>query len=186
MHRSDDSPSAWITRFAAGVAAGGSALDVACGQGRHARWLAARGLRVDAVDRDAAALSALAGVPGVQALVADLEDGPWPYAARQFDLIVVTRYLHRPLLPALLAALAPGGLLLYETFAEGQQRFGRPTNPAFLLQPGELLRASGPSLHVLAFEDGIDPGAPPVRIQRLAARRLVDPQADAFSLLRLP
>ena len=158
-----------MTRFAA-LPAGRTALDLACGGGRHARWLAARGVRVTAVDRDAAAIAALAPVPGVEALCADLEGAPWPLAARAFDAVIVTNYLHRPLFDAIADAVAPGGRLVYETFALGQARFGRPANPDFLLAPGELLRAFGGRFHILSFEDGID--ARPARVQRLAALRI--------------
>ena len=110
------SPSTWVTRFAPFIRAGGEILDLACGSGRHARWLAGQGWRVEAVDRDAGALAGLAGVTGVRVRVADLEHGPWPYAGRRFDGVVVTNYLHRALLPLVEGALAEGGVLIYETF----------------------------------------------------------------------
>ena len=128
-------------------------LDVAAGSGRHTRLLGALGYTVAAVDRDAEAMARLEGLAGVQTRVADIEGGPWPYAHEQFDGVVVTNYLHRPLLPLLVAAVAPGGVLIYETFAVGNERFGRPTNPDFLLQPGELLEAVRGRLRVLAYED---------------------------------
>jgi hypothetical protein len=128
--------------------------------------LAARGLHVTGVDRDADALDALP--PSVERLQADLEAGPWPLPGRQFDLVLVANYLWRPLFPVLLASIAPGGWYVHETFADGQQHLGRPRNPDFLLQPGELLRACR-GLHVLAYEDGVVNGA---RLQRVAARRL--------------
>lgn len=168
-------PSAWVRRFAASLAPGASVLDLACGLGRHAIWLARRGQAVLAVDRDAACAAALTGEPGVRFLQADLEGAPWPFEGRGFDCIVVTQYLHRPLLPAIVAALAPGGLLIYETFAQGNERYGRPSNPAFLLAPGELLAACR-ELHVLAYEDGVLAVPRPARVQRVAARRL--PVAD--------
>jgi myo-inositol-1(or 4)-monophosphatase len=144
-------PSAWITRFASLVPPGAVVLDVAAGSGRHARLFLARGHRVVAIDRDPSALSPSAGLEVVQA---DLEDGsPWPLDARRFGAVVVTNYLHRPLLPLLIDRLEPGGVLLYETFARGQERFGKPTNPTFLLEPGELLRAVDGRLRVVAFED---------------------------------
>jgi len=145
-------PSPWVERWAALVPTGGAVLDVACGGGRHARFFAARGHPVDAVDRDADAIAALAGITGITALCADIEGGPWPYAGRRFAAVVVTNYLHRPLFPALLAALAPGGVLIYETFALGNEAYGRPANPEFLLQRGELLRVVG-GARVCAFED---------------------------------
>ena len=165
----DLAPSPWIARFAPLLPAGGCILDVAAGRGRHARFLARRGLRVLAVDRDAEALSTLHGEAGVETRVADLEGGEWPFGDRRFDGIVVTDYLHRPLGPVLAAALAPAGTLLYETFAAGNERFGRPSNPAFLLAPGELLRTFG-ELTVVAFEQGqVGTGERRAVVQRLAA-----------------
>jgi SAM-dependent methyltransferase len=162
-----------VLRFAAQVPPGSRVLDVACGRGRHARLFAGQGCIVDAVDIDAEAGAALAGVPGVSFLRADLEGGPWPYAGRQFDAIVVTRYLHRPLLPLLADSLAAGGLLIYETFMVGHERFGRPANPAFLLRPRELLEVFGPRLAVLAFEEGVISLPRPARVSRLCAVRAV-------------
>lgn len=165
-------PSSWITRFAHLLPDGGSVLDLACGSGRHARWLAARGLAVTAVDRDAEAIAALTGLPGIEALAADLEGAPWPLAGRRFDGIVVTNYLHRPLWPLLAAALAPRGMLLYETFMAGNERFGKPSRPDFLLQPGELLevcRQQG--LQVVAYEAGEVEAPKAAMVQRLCAVR---------------
>jgi len=169
-----DSPSPWIVRWADAIAPHGQVLDLACGSGRHVRWLAARGLRVTAVDRDRDALAPLHGI-AAEVIVADLEAGPWPLAGRHFDAVVVTNYLWRALLPHVVASVAERGLLLYETFALGQQRFGRPTNPDFLLRPGELIAAAH-GLHVLAYEDGIA-SAPERRVQRLAAWRAPSPEA---------
>jgi len=168
-------PAAWVTRFAARLAPGSRVLDVACGHGRHARYLAGRGCDVTAVDNDSACAESLSGVHGVRFLHADLESGSWPFAMETFEAIVVVHYLHRPLLPLLSAVLAPGGLLIYETFACGNERFGRPRNPDFLLQPRELLDAYA-GLRVLAFEDGLVAGTPQAVIQRLAAVRL-EPRA---------
>jgi SAM-dependent methyltransferase len=140
-------------------------LDVACGSGRHVRWLASRGLAVTGIDRDAAATEPLRA--DAEIVVADLEAGPWPLPGRRFDAVVVTNYLWRPLFPALRAALAEGGVLVYETFAHGQHLIGRPSRPEFLLQPGELLRAFD-GLHVVAFEDGLE-ADPTRRVQRLVA-----------------
>jgi len=163
-------PSRWIARFASLVAPGARVLDVASGHGRHARFFAARGCRVVAVDRDAAALASLAAVPGVQARTLDLESGVWPPAGERFDAIVVTNYLHRPLFLPLLAALAPDGAFLYETFAAGNEAFGRPANPDFLLLPGELLTIAQTRLTVIAFEQGqVVDGARAAVVQRLAA-----------------
>ena len=146
-------PSAWVCRWADRVPAGGRVLDVACGNGRHARHFAALGHPVEAVDRDPAMPARLAGIPGVSARTADLEGAPWLYPGVQFAGIVVVNYLHRPLFPHLLAALALDGVLIYETFAAGNERYGRPSNPAFLLQPGELLEAVRGRLRVVAYED---------------------------------
>jgi len=147
---------------------GGGVLDVACGGGRHARWLARLGFEVDAVDRDPALFAD--PPPGVRLLGADLEQGPWPYPGRRFDAIVVVNYLHRPLLPVLVAALEPGGVLIYETFAQGNERFGKPSNPDFLLQPGELLEAVRGKLRVIAFEDLSVEEPKPAALQRVCAR----------------
>lgn len=164
-------PSPWVVRWGAHVAAGASVLDVACGSGRHASWFAGRGHPVAAVDRDAAALATLEGIANVTTRLADLEGGDWPYAGRTFGAVVVTNYLHRPLFSALLAAVAPGGLLIYETFALGNERHGRPSNPDFLLQPGELLERVRGELRVLGYED-LEVAEPrPACVQRVCARR---------------
>jgi SAM-dependent methyltransferase len=162
-------PSAWVQRWAGWIRPGGAVLDVACGAGRHARLLARLGFEVDAVDRDAAPFAD--PPPGVTLLAADLESGPWPYAGRRFDAIVVTHYLHRPLLPTLVGSLEPGGLLIYETFARGNERFGKPSNPDFLLAPGELLEAVRGRLRVVAFEDLVVDEPRPAAVQRLCARQ---------------
>jgi SAM-dependent methyltransferase len=158
-------PSAWVRRFAHLVRPGGAVLDLACGGGRHLRWLAAQGFRVTGVDRDAAAVEPLRGLAEI--VVADLEGGPWPLPGRRFDGIVVTNYLWRALLPTLAASLAPGGVLIYETFADGHQHFGRPARADFLLRRGELLAAFA-GLRVVAYEDGFEPD-PPRCVQRLVA-----------------
>ncbi len=164
-------PSAWVRRFAPLIPAGGAVLDLACGEGRHARYLAGMGFRVEAVDRDGTALAVLAAVEGVTTRCADLEAAPWPYAAESFDGIVVTNYLHRPLVPALLGALRAGGVLIYETFALGNEKFGRPANPDFLLRPGELLEWAAGQLAVVAFEQGRVERPKPAVIQRICALR---------------
>ena len=142
-------------------------LDVAAGGGRHARFLAARGHAVTAVDRDEVALREVADA--AETVVADLESGPWPVAGRSFDAVVVANYLWRPLWPSLLAALAPGGVLIYETFASGNETVGRPARPDFLLAPGELLRAAA-GLRIVAYEDGFL-NAPDRFVQRIVAVR---------------
>jgi SAM-dependent methyltransferase len=145
-------------------------LDVAAGRGRQARLFASRGATVVAVDRDAAALAASAHVAGVTTRVADLETGTWPLAGETFDAVVVVHYLHRALFPHLVAALAADGVFLYETFAAGNEAYGRPTNPDFLLRPGELLAVVGDRLTVVAFEQGrIEMGDGPAVVQRIAA-----------------
>jgi SAM-dependent methyltransferase len=157
-------------RFAPLVAAGARVLDLAAGHGRHARLFASRGARVVAVDRDAEALAALENISAIETRVLDLEAGKWPLTGERFDAIVVTNYLHRPSLPSLLAALADDGVLLYETFVRGNEAYGRPSNPDFLLKEDELLRVVESRLTVVAFEQGVV-AAPPVGavVQRLAA-----------------
>jgi SAM-dependent methyltransferase len=162
-------PSAWVRRFAGLVPAGGTVLDLASGSGRHARFFAARGHPVEAVDRDAGALAALAGVAAVHTRCADLEGGPWPYEGRTFAAVVVANYLHRPLFPRLVDAVAPDGILIYETFAAGNERYGRPANPDFLLRPDELLDAVRGRLNVVAYEDLYVDDPRPARIQRICA-----------------
>jgi SAM-dependent methyltransferase len=164
-------PSPWVVRWAALIPAGGAVLDLACGHGRHARYLAAAGYRVTATDRDAAALAALAGIPGVRTVQADLEGAPWPFDAGAFDGVVVANYLHRPLFDGLAASLAPGGLLIYETFMQGNERYGRPSNPDFLLRPYELADAWRGRLEVVAFEQGRVDRPKPGLVQRVCALR---------------
>ena len=162
-------PSPWVQRWLASIRPGGAVLDIAAGAGRHARLLARMGFEVDAVDRDSSLLAD--PPPAVRVLQADIEEGPWPYEGRLFDGIVVTNYLHRPLLPLLVRSLEPGGVLVYETLANGNEKFGKPSNPAFLLAPGELLEAVRGKLRVLAFEDLVVSDPRPAAVQRLAARR---------------
>jgi SAM-dependent methyltransferase len=165
-----DAASSWVRRFAP-LMPPGEVLDLACGSGRHARLLASLGHPVLALDRDPAALAAASG-PGIETMQFDLEreGAAWPFAPGRFAGIVVTNYLHRPLMAALMASLAPGGVLVYETFAAGNEVFGKPSNPDFLLRPGELLEhAAAGGLGVLAFEDGFTARPGPAMVQRLCA-----------------
>ncbi|WP_292456676.1 bifunctional 2-polyprenyl-6-hydroxyphenol methylase/3-demethylubiquinol 3-O-methyltransferase UbiG [Methylibium sp.] len=165
-------PSPWVRRWAALLPPHANVLDVACGTGRHVRWLASLGHRVTGIDRDAAALEPLRALG--ETIVADIEAGAWPLPDRQFDAVVVTNYLWRARLPDIVASVAPGGLLIYETFAVGNESVGKPSNPDFLLRPGELLsvvqESAAGDWRVLGFEDGfLD--APPRFVQRIAAVR---------------
>lgn len=169
----NQTPSDWVRRWSHLIpdrAGGARVLDLACGHGRHSRWLMRQGHIVTAVDRDAQALAGLADLaPWVRTLQADLENAPWPLAGREFEAVVVTNYLWRALLPDILASLAPGGLLIYETFAHGNASVGKPSRPDFLLQPGELLRVCA-GLRVVAYEDGFL-HHPERYVQRIAALR---------------
>ena len=156
-------PSPWVTRWAE-LIAGGPVLDVASGPGRHARYLAGRGADVVAVDREPQS------IPGVRFVQADLENGPWPFAGQRFGGVIVTQYLHRPLLATLRDAVGEDGVLIYETFMKGNEKFGRPSNPAFLLEPGELLAAFA-GLTPVAFEQGRVERPKAAVIQRLCAVR---------------
>jgi SAM-dependent methyltransferase len=163
-------PSPWIVQWAGLVPAGATVLDVAAGRGRHALFFAERGHKVTAVDRDT---SALPDHPNIEAVTADLEDGgPWPLPGRRFSAVVITNYLHRPLFGALLDALEPGGVLLYETFMEGNERFGRPSNPEFLLKDGELLELAHGRMSVTAYEARMISEPKMAMVQRIAARKL--------------
>lgn len=159
-----DSASEWVVRWA-DLVGRGPVLDVASGAGRHAKLFATRGLEVVAVDREFQKIS------NVEFVQADLEDGsPWPFAGRRFAGIVVTNYLHRPLFRSLADSLDEGGVLIYETFMAGNERYGRPSNPDFLLRPGELLQAFG-ALSVVAFEQGLVDRPKPAVVQRICAVR---------------
>ncbi|MDP6403872.1 MAG: SAM-dependent methyltransferase [Alphaproteobacteria bacterium] len=168
-------PSHWVEKFAPLVPAGGLVLDLAAGSGRHSRLFLGRGHAVTAIDRD---LSKLPPQNALERHEHDLEDGrPWPLGGRSYAAIVVTNYLYRPLFPDLLASLESGGLLIYETFAQGNERFGRPRNPDHLLGPGELLELVG-DLTVLAYEHGEVTEPWPAVVQRIAARALKDGPKD--------
>jgi len=145
-------------------------LDLAAGGGRHTALLRDRGFQVLAVDRDTSALDRrFAGDSAVEIRSLDLEDGGGWRLGHGFAGIVVTNYFHRPLFPAMVDTLVPGGAVVYETFMQGNERFGRPSNPDFLLTPGELLAAFGSALTVVAFEQGIVDQPWPAAMQRIAA-----------------
>ena len=176
MHGSERA-SPWVQRWCHLVKPHGVVLDVACGHGRHAHWFHGRHHPVVLVDQSTQAIDSIAiAASSCEKHVADLESGPWPFTGRLFDAVVVTNYLWRPLLPQLLASLAPAGVLIYETFATGNETVGKPSRPDFLLAPGELLQVCK-QLRVVAFEDGFEealpePGARAARfIQRIAAVR---------------
>lgn len=180
MHGTE-APSPWVRRWAHLIPPGGTALDVACGAGRHLRWLRALGCVTTGVDR---APDALAACEGLGELVcADIENAPWPFEGRTFGAVIVTNYLWRPLLPKIIASIAPGGILIYETFAAGNETVGRPSRPDFLLAPGELIGICS-TLRVVAYEDGFlrDPDR---FVQRITAVR-EDPAADARPRHLLP
>lgn len=159
--------SAWVHRFADLVPARAAVLDVACGHGRHLRFFRARGHPVVGVDLDVSALDDFLADDEVEVVQADLEQGAWPFTGRTFGGVVVANYLYRPLLPLLAAAVAPEGVLIYETFSRGNERVGRPRNPDFLLAPGELYEAVAPFLQVIAYEQGLE------RRPRLAVRQRI-------------
>ncbi len=167
-------PSPWIARFAPLVK--GNVLDIACGGGRHTRYFLSRGHAVTALDRDVSRLSDLADLDGLNIIEIDLEasqpgQGGRPLPAGQFGGVVVTNYLWRPLLPAIVAAVADGGVLLYETFAAGNAAYGKPSNPDYLLQTGELLDAVSGQLEVVAYEHGVTNDPRPAVVQRICAVR---------------
>ncbi len=160
--------SPWLERYGHLLQPGSRVLDVACGSGRHMKWLHERGLQALGVDRDAQAVAALKG-EGLECLVADLEQEPWPFAPQSMDAVLVTHYLWRPLWSDLKAVLKPHGWLIFETFSSGQEALGRPKNPDFLLRPGELLEVFA-DFHIIAFEEGLEPHPPRV-LQRLVAQK---------------
>ncbi|MCU0840489.1 MAG: methyltransferase domain-containing protein [Thiobacillaceae bacterium] len=162
-------PSPWLRRWARLIPAGGRVLDVACGGGRNSVYLASLGYAVTAVDRDLALSAPARDTPGITWLERDLEGNAWPFGDGGWQGVVVINYLHRPLLADLLAALAPGGALIYATFAHGQEVHGRPRNPEHLLMPGELIELVRGRLHIVAYEDVLETVPLPARRQRLAA-----------------
>jgi SAM-dependent methyltransferase len=169
-------PSSWVRRWLETLPEGASVLDFAAGSGRHAREARRLGLRATAIDRDAGALAGIG--EGIATRAADLEGGEWPFGRERFDAVVVTNYLFRPRFALLAALVAPGGLLVYETFARGNERYGKPSNPAFLLAPGELLeRCRSAGLRVLAYEHGLLERPRPAVVQRVCAVRAAGPEA---------
>jgi len=173
-------PSDWVLRWAHLVPVGGRVLDVACGRGRHLRWFHERNHSVTGVDQSQEAIDSISMLG--EAVCADIENGPWPFAGRNFGGVIVTNYLWRALLPTIVASVAPGGVLIYETFAQGNETVGRPSRPDFLLRPGELLAACA-SLRIVAYEDGFLP-APERFVQRIAAMR--PPASPSTPAARIP
>ena len=161
--------SIWVRRYAGRIAPASNVLDLACGNGRHARYLASLGHQVTLIDRDLSGVSDLADDDRYERIKHDLEHSPWPLAERKFGGIVVTNYRYPPLYPDLIAALSDGGTLIYDTFAIGNERFGHPRNPAFLLKPGELLKAFAADLHIVAYDHGYVDAPKPAMRQRLCA-----------------
>jgi len=171
-HHATSGPSPWISRFAGLAPARAPVVDIACGGGRHGRLFLERGHPVLFADRDVSGVSDLAGNPGVEIVEADFEgDHEWPFADRRFGAVVVVNYLWRPILPRLIDMVGPGGVFLYETFALGNEAYGRPRNPDFLLRPGELLEAVRGHLDVIAYGQCLRQDPSPAVIQHLAARR---------------
>ncbi len=160
-------PSQWVVEHTPLIRKGGRVLDVACGNGRHAIWLARQGYLVDAVDRDYQAVAGMSGIANINVSIADIETGHWPVSDRKYDGIVVSRYLYRPLLGKLAKMLHPDGVLIYETFMVGNERYGRPSNPDYLLLPDELKLVYAPLLEIRAFEQGEVDGPAPAVMQRI-------------------
>ena len=179
--------SPWVTRWSHLLPAGASVLDIACGSGRHMKWLANLGHQVTGIDRSPEALLEAASYGAT--VLADIENGPWPLMngrnVQQFQALVVTNYLWRPLFPVMAESVAPGGFLIYETFSQGQETVGKPSRPDFLLQAGELL-ARFPEFRVIAFEEGFLEN-PPRFVQRLVAQRPrpIDAPAQGPEVYRL-
>jgi SAM-dependent methyltransferase len=183
----DVNASPWVIRFANLVSRGGEVLDVACGSGRHARLFLARGHDVVAVDRDLSGLADLANHSHLEMVKTDLEaEALFALAHRRFAAVVVTNFLHRPLVPTLIAAVENDGVFIYETFAAGNERFGKPNNPDYLLHPGELLDAVDGRLRVVAYEDLIVEEPLPAAVQRVCAVGLDRPTPAPFELLPRP
>jgi SAM-dependent methyltransferase len=166
-----EAPSDWLCIHAQHIRPTGSVLDVAAGSGRNARWLAQQGFRVEAVDRDRQALESMFGVDNINLHLADIENTDWPYVVQQFDAIIVCRYLYRPLFPLLLQSLATHGVLIYETFMQGNEVYGKPSNPDFLLRENELLEVFQDELEVIVFEQGFHEKPKPAMLQRICAKK---------------
>lgn len=165
----------WVRRFAPLVGQSGAVLDVASGHGRHARYFLRRGHPVTAVDLDVSGLNDLDDDPRITVVEADLENGDWPFSPASFAAVVVTNYMHRPHFRHLADALEPGGVLIFETFGQGNEKLGRPRNPDFLLAPGELLRAFQDRLQIVAYEHGQEHRPRPAIRQRIVAVNATEP-----------
>jgi len=168
-----EAPSSWIVKFAPLIKSQGLVLDLACGSGRHAKWLAQQGYQIDAFDRDPIATASMQGIDGIHVTTLDLETVEPPTFEHHYDGIIVSRYLHRPLLATLASILKPGGILIYETFMRGNERFGKPSNPDFLLTPDELLHTYTPLLKVIDFEQGEVAEPKPAMLQRICAQQQI-------------
>ena len=164
-----EAPSPWVVAHASLIKSGGRVLDLACGSGRHAIWLAQHGYQVDALDRDALVVAGLYDISNIHVLIADLEANDAYAFNHRYDGIIVSRYLYRPLLKTLATILNPNGVFIYETFMLGNARFGKPSNPDFLLLPDELLEVYSPLLKIAAFEQGEVMQPKPAMMQRICA-----------------
>ncbi len=170
-NKSDIKTSPWVIRHAPLIPVGGQVLDVACGNGRNTRYLHTLAHKVVATDKDLAGVRDLEGNSDIELYETDLELGGWPFRVEQFTGIIITNYLYRPHFPCIASSLVPNGLLIFETFAAGNERFGRPHNPDYLLQPNELLHAFMDSLDIIAFEQAEDHQPQQAVRQRICARR---------------
>jgi SAM-dependent methyltransferase len=164
-------PSSWVVKHQPLIRKGGRVLDLACGKGRHAIRFAQQGYQVDAIDRDAQVVSNMVGMSNINVIIVDLEVGEWPNSDQFYDGLIVSRYLYRPMLHTLAAMLNPGGVLIYETFMVGNERFGKPSNPDFLLLPNELLDIYSPLLNIISFEQGEEQTPRPAVMQRICATK---------------